>query len=197
MKGEPAITSRLCQWRLGTGGGPEVGGGIPRRLRRCAEGEPVDPGIRQQSEVLLAALKEGSPPRPRRDRRTGRDRAARPVSGPRGADEARAQAAGRSLAGPDPRPGPATKESSSARPAVPRAGEAFRSGSCRSTEPMAPHLDELLGPSRTVKEVLDSGPAVHEQGKPPVWFLPLNEPIAPHLDGLPGQAARDETYGTP
>ena len=103
-------------------GGPKVGGAIPRRLRRCAEGgagrSRHPSAVRRASRGL-----EGwqGPPAARQDRCAGRDRCGpRPVSSPRGADEARAQAGGRSLAGPDPRPGQ-THEGGPrrARPAVP------------------------------------------------------------------------------
>jgi hypothetical protein len=58
------------------------------------------------------------------------------------------------------------------------------------TEPMAPHLDQLIGTSKTVKEVLDAFDRhKREQGKPAVWFLPLNEPISPHLDELLGKTS--------
>jgi hypothetical protein len=54
-----------------------------------------------------------------------------------------------------------------------------------------PHLDQLLGPAKTVKEVLDSLDRQYRaQGRPAVWFLPLNEPIAPHLDELLGKLSR-------
>ena len=58
-------------------------------------------------------------------------------------------------------------------------------------EPIAPRLDELLGPTKTVKEVLESlDRQYREQGKPAVWFLPLSEPISPHLDKLLGKVAK-------
>jgi hypothetical protein len=55
----------------------------------------------------------------------------------------------------------------------------------------APLLDQMLGPARSTKEVLDAlDRDYHKQGKPAVWFLPLNEPIAPHLDELLGKLSR-------
>jgi hypothetical protein len=52
----------------------------------------------------------------------------------------------------------------------------------------APLLDQILGPARPTKEVFDAlDRQYREQGKPSVWFLPLNEPIAPHLDELLGK----------
>jgi tetratricopeptide (TPR) repeat protein len=52
-------------------------------------------------------------------------------------------------------------------------------------EKAAPLLDQLLGPARPTKEVLDAlDRQYREQGKPAIWFLPLNEPFAPHLDEL-------------
>ena len=48
-----------------------------------------------------------------------------------------------------------------------------------------PLLDQILGPSKHTNEVLDAlDRQYREQGKPPIWFLPLNEPITPHLDEL-------------
>jgi len=56
---------------------------------------------------------------------------------------------------------------------------------------MAPHLDQLLGPAKTVKEVLDGlDRQYHEQGKPAIWFLPLDEPISAHLDELLGKKSK-------
>jgi len=38
-----------------------------------------------------------------------------------------------------------------------------------------------------VREVLDELDRRYcEQGKPDIWFLPLDEPISPHLDELLG-----------
>ena len=54
-------------------------------------------------------------------------------------------------------------------------------------QPVAPHLDELLGSAGSVDDVLK---ALDEQyraeGRSAVWFLPLDEPITPHLDDLLG-----------
>jgi len=53
----------------------------------------------------------------------------------------------------------------------------------------APLLDQMLGPAKPTKEVLDAlDRQYREQGKPAVWFLPHTEPIAPHLDQLLGSA---------
>jgi tetratricopeptide (TPR) repeat protein len=55
-------------------------------------------------------------------------------------------------------------------------------------EPIAPHLGKLLGPAKSVREVLDQlDRQYREQGKPAVWFLSLEQP-APHLDELLGPA---------
>jgi hypothetical protein len=59
------------------------------------------------------------------------------------------------------------------------------------TEKAAPVLDRILGPARPTKDVLEAlARQYREQGKPPVWFLPLNEPIAPHLDELLGKPSK-------
>ena len=58
-------------------------------------------------------------------------------------------------------------------------------------EESAPLLDQILGPARPTKEVFDAlDRQYREQGKPPIWFLPLNEPIAPHLDELLGKPSK-------
>jgi len=55
----------------------------------------------------------------------------------------------------------------------------------------APLLDRVLGPAKPTKEVLDAlDRRYHEQGKPAVWFLPLNKPIIPHLDELLGKPSK-------
>jgi hypothetical protein len=59
------------------------------------------------------------------------------------------------------------------------------------TEKAALLLDRILGPATPTKDVLDTlDRQYREQGKPRVWFLPLNEPIAPHLDELLGKPSR-------
>jgi tetratricopeptide (TPR) repeat protein len=106
----------LCRWRLGErvaaqksaeeslaayDGAPKAESAV-RRASRGFEGRQV-------------------PPAARRDRRACRDRGGpRPVSSPRGPDEARAQGGVRSLAGPNPRPGQTHERGlRRARPAVP------------------------------------------------------------------------------
>lgn len=54
-------------------------------------------------------------------------------------------------------------------------------------QPIAPRLEDMLGPARSTAEVLAALDAQYrQQGKPPVWFLPPDEPISPHLDELLG-----------
>ncbi|ABA57539.1 hypothetical protein Noc_1031 [Nitrosococcus oceani ATCC 19707] len=54
-------------------------------------------------------------------------------------------------------------------------------------QPVASHLEKLLGPAPSTQDVLNAlDRQYREQGKPPVWFLPLGEPISPHLDELLG-----------
>ena len=59
---------------------------------------------------------------------------------------------------------------------------------------VAEQLDTILGPERPVEEVLK---ALDEQyraeGRPEVWFLPLDEPISPHLDELLGAKPATES----
>jgi hypothetical protein len=56
-------------------------------------------------------------------------------------------------------------------------------------QPAAPLLDQILGPAKPTREVLDAlDRQYRQQGKPATWFLPLTEPIAPHLDQLLGPA---------
>jgi tetratricopeptide (TPR) repeat protein len=62
----------------------------------------------------------------------------------------------------------------------------------------APLLDQVLGPARPTQEVLEALDRQYRaQGKPPVWFLPLNEPIAPHLDELLGNPSEPGPPGAP
>jgi hypothetical protein len=58
-------------------------------------------------------------------------------------------------------------------------------------QPIARHLDELLGPANSVKQVMESLDRQYRaQGKPAVWSLPLTGPISPHLDELLGKPPR-------
>ena len=54
-------------------------------------------------------------------------------------------------------------------------------------EPIVPHLEKLLGPAKSTQEVFETlDRQYREQGKSAIWFLPLSEPVAPHLDELLG-----------
>ena len=54
-------------------------------------------------------------------------------------------------------------------------------------QPITPQLDKLLGPAKSTKGVFEElDRQYREQNKPPVWYLPLTEPISPHLDELLG-----------
>jgi tetratricopeptide (TPR) repeat protein len=53
-----------------------------------------------------------------------------------------------------------------------------------------PIVARILGPARPVTEVLQMlDRRYRDEGKPAVWFLPLNKPISPHLDELIGRPA--------
>ena len=54
-------------------------------------------------------------------------------------------------------------------------------------EPIVPHLEKLLGPAKSPQEVFETlDRQYREQNKSAIWFLPLSQPIAPHLDELLG-----------
>ena len=54
-------------------------------------------------------------------------------------------------------------------------------------EPIVPHLEKLLGPAKSPQEVFETlDRQYREQNKSATWFLPLSQPIAPHLDELLG-----------
>jgi hypothetical protein len=60
-------------------------------------------------------------------------------------------------------------------------------GTLPSTESTSNLLTQMLGPATATKEIFATlDQQYREQGKPAVWFLPLDEPIAPHLDELLG-----------
>ena len=151
MKGRARYHLALCRWRLGE----------RDAARRSAEeslaaydgapkDEPVDPGLRRQSEDLLASLKDGKNPPP--------------------------------LAKVD---APAAIEAARARY---RAREAL--ARLPLDQKVGPLLDQALGPARSTRDVLDAlDRRYREQGKPPIWFLPLlDERISPRLDQLLGPA---------
>ncbi|MGO9922484.1 MAG: tetratricopeptide repeat protein [Isosphaeraceae bacterium] len=184
----------LCQWRLGDRAAAQKSAAESLAAYDGApKAKPVDPALRQQSEELLGALKDGKAPPP-------------PVTidAPAAIEAARARYRAREEltklelkqpAAPllDRILGPAkpTKEvldtldrqyREQGKPAV---------WFLPLSERMAPHLDQLLGPAKTVKEVLDAlDRQYREQRKPAVWFLPLNEPISPHLDELLGKPSK-------
>jgi Tetratricopeptide repeat len=139
----------LCQWRQGEQAAAQRSAEESlTAYDRAPKAEPVDPDIRRQSEELLAALKDGKVPPP--------------------------------LAAID---GKAAIEVARARY---RAREALTKLGLKQES--APLLDQVLGPAKPTKEVFDAlDRQYREQGKPSVWFLPLNEPIAPHLDELLGK----------
>ncbi len=52
-------------------------------------------------------------------------------------------------------------------------------------KPIAPEVEQLLGPAKPVAEVLEALDRQYKaEGKPAVYFLTLDKPIAPHLDEL-------------
>jgi hypothetical protein len=56
-------------------------------------------------------------------------------------------------------------------------------------QPLDAHMERLLGPAGSTQEVLDAlDRQYREQGKSPVWLLPPGEPLAPRLDELLGPA---------
>ncbi|MEL7500602.1 MAG: tetratricopeptide repeat protein [Planctomycetota bacterium] len=55
-------------------------------------------------------------------------------------------------------------------------------------QPAAPLLDKMLGPVQATEEVFAAFDRQYrDQGRPEVWFLPLDEPISLHLDELLGK----------
>jgi hypothetical protein len=55
------------------------------------------------------------------------------------------------------------------------------------TEPFAPYFNEVYGLPPSVTEVLERSISRYRKPKEPVvWLIPLNEPISPHLDELIG-----------
>ncbi|MDH3719171.1 MAG: tetratricopeptide repeat protein, partial [Planctomycetota bacterium] len=56
-------------------------------------------------------------------------------------------------------------------------------------QPVAPLLDQMLGPGKSTQKVLaDLEARYREQGKPEIYFLPLDQAMTPHLDQLLGPA---------
>ncbi len=58
--------------------------------------------------------------------------------------------------------------------------------SLKRTDPIAPHLDQLLGPvKKTAKEVLDELDRQHQADlEPSIWLVPLSTSISPCLDKI-------------
>jgi hypothetical protein len=184
----------LCQWRLGERAAAQKSAEESLAAYDGApKAEPVDPGMRRQSEELLTALKDGKSPPP-----------LAAIDAPVAIEAARARYRAREALTElglkqestpllDRILGPAkpTKEVFDALDRQYREQGKPPTWFLPLTEPIAPHLDQLLGPARTVKDVLDSlDRQYRQQGKPALWFLPLNEPITPHLDELLGKPSK-------
>jgi hypothetical protein len=196
-KGRTRYHLALCQWRLGERAPAQKSAEESLAAYDGApKAEPVDPGTRKQSELLLGSLKAGKAPPP-----LAKIDAPAAIEAARARYRAREEFTKLGLKEPaapllDPILGPAkpTKEVLDAldrqyrelgKPAV---------WFLPLTEPIAPHLDQLLGPTRTVKEVLDAlNRQYRAQSKPAVWFLALDKPISPHLDELLGKPSREGT----
>jgi hypothetical protein len=194
MKGRALYHLALCQWRLGD----------RTAAQRSAEqslaaydgapkANPVDPALRQQSQDLLADVKNGKvpPPLDTKDASTALEAARARYR----AREALAKLSLEEEAAPllDQVLGPArsTQEVLEALDRRYREQGKPPVWSLPLKEPIAPHLDQLLGPARSVKDVLEALDRQYRaQGKPAVWFLPLDQPIAPHLDELLGQPSK-------
>lgn len=64
-------------------------------------------------------------------------------------------------------------------------------------ENAVPLLDQMFGPAGSAKEILDSlDRQYRKDGKPEVWFLPLDKPISPHLDEILGPLPPLKTFET-
>jgi hypothetical protein len=190
-KGRARYHLALCQWRLGDLASAQRSAEASRIAYLTApKAIPVDPGIRRQTEEVLAAVKAGKAPPP-----LARIDAISTLKAARSryrAREALTRLPLNQKAAPvlDQILGPArsTKEVLAALDREYRKVNKPAVWFLPLDQPIAPHLDQLLGPAKSVKEVLDSLDRQNRaQGKPAVWFLPLSEPIAPHLDELLGK----------
>jgi tetratricopeptide (TPR) repeat protein len=184
----------LCQWRLGERAAAQMSAeGSLAAYTGAPKEKPVDPAVRQQSEELLVALKNGKAPPPLAaidatqsfEAARSRYRACEALT-KLGLNEPACPLLDQILG-----PAKPTKE------VFDTLDRQYREQGKPSiwflplTEPIAPNLNQLLGPTKTVKEVLDTlDRQYREQGKPAVWFLPLDEPISPHLDELLGRVAK-------
>ena len=197
MNGRARYHLALCQWRLGDRAAARKSAEESLAAYDAApKAEPVDPGIRRQSEDLLAALKEGKAPPPL---------AAIDAKAALAAARARYQAReALSKLGLNQEAAPLLDQilgpAEPTREVLDALDQQYREQGKPAVwflpldEPIAPHLDQLLGPSRTVKDVLDAlDKQYREQGKPAIWFLPLDEPMAPHLNELLGPAKASGT----
>jgi tetratricopeptide (TPR) repeat protein len=191
-KGRARYHLALCQWRLGERASAQQAAEASLAAYDAAQkSKPTDPGLRRQSEELLAAVKAGKdpPPLPKIDAPVAIEAARARYR----ACEALAKLPLNQKATPllDQVLGPArpTKEVLEALDLDYRKQNKPAVWFLPLNESISPHLDQLLGPAKSVREVLDSLDRQYRaQGKPAVWFLPLDEPIAKHLDELLGKS---------
>jgi tetratricopeptide (TPR) repeat protein len=197
-KGRAHYHLALCQWRLGDRTAAQRSAEESLGAHNSApKANPVDPGLRMQSEELLAAVKAGKAPPPLA--KVDVSAALEAARARYRAREALAKLPLNEKAGPllDQvlEPARSTQEvfdtlersyREQGKPAV---------WFLPLKDPIDPHLNQLLGPAKPVKEVLESLDRQYRaQRKSAVWFLSLNEPIAPHLDELLGKSAKSVTH---
>ena len=127
-KGRARYHLATCQWRLGDRAAAQRSAEESLAAFDAApKANPVDPGLRRQSEELLAAVKAGKAPPPlaKIDAPCRARNRPRPLSSPRGADQTPAKPEGGSLARQGPRPSAVHPGGlRRARPLLPRAREA-------------------------------------------------------------------------
>ena len=194
LKGRSRYHLALCQWRLAERDARRRSAAVSLAAYDGApKDDPVDPGLRRQSEDLLASLKDGRAP------------AGQPaIDAPAAIEAARAHYRAREALARLPLDqraepvldqilGPARRrplDASTPSDHYAREQEILDLVPGCSTNGSS-LTRSTLGPARPVGDVLDSlDRRYRDQGKPAVWFLPLDEPIAPHLDELLGKSSK-------
>ena len=192
----------LCHWRLGDreAAQREAEESL-KAYSQASDKDPVPTAMKEQTQQLLADLKENKPPPP-----LAQVDAATELKKARVGFQAREALAKLPLDQPTAalldqllRPAKSVKETlteldrqykEQGKPAV---------YFLRLSEPIAPHLDELLGPAKSVKETLAELDRQYKpQGKPAVYALRLSEPIGAPLRRTPrpGQVGEGNAGGT-
>ena len=186
----------FCEWRLGnTEAARNAAAQSIEVYERVPKDSPVPPPILQQPRRMLTDLESGKEPPRRKDVEVEAELAKARASFAASQRLANLPLDKRVSPHMDQLLGPSKLAADTDKTIAAQIDEVL-GPSKLAVEPdktIAEQLDAVLGRARPVEEVLKAlDERYRAEGRPEIWFLPLDEPISPHLDELLGPVASTE-----